>query len=101
EDEHYEFDHDEQSVELLPEGRQLVRSLRKPEAHDSICLITVYESLDREIRVNRIYTLDRHYVVRKGEIVIVYEFTGRLAEGRKWRGGIHPGCGSKEKVGVH
>jgi len=28
-------------------------------------------------------------VVRDGEVVIVDEFTGRLAEGRKWREGIH------------
>jgi len=100
EDEHYDFDHDEQSVELTAEGRQLVRALPKPEALDSIGLFTMYEYIERAIRVNRIYTLDRHYVVRKGEIVIVDEFTGRLAEGRKWRAGIHQAVEAKEKVEI-
>ncbi len=43
---------------------------------------------------------DRHYVVRDGEIVIVDEFTGRLAEGRKWRDGIHQAVEAKEGVEV-
>jgi len=99
-DEHYEFDHDQQSVELLGAGRQLVRALPKPAALDSIGLFTMYEYIERAIRVDRIYQRDRHYVVRKGEIVIVDEFTGRLAEGRKWRAGIHQAVEAKEKVEV-
>ena len=43
---------------------------------------------------------DRQYVVRDGEIVIVDEFTGRLAEGRKWRDGIHQAVEAKEGVEV-
>ena len=46
------------------------------------------------------FILDRHYVVRDGEIVIVDEFTGRMAEGRKWRDGIHQAVEAKEKVEV-
>jgi preprotein translocase subunit SecA len=44
--------------------------------------------------------LDRHYVVRDGEIVIVDEFTGRLGEGRKWRAGIHQAVEAKEDVKI-
>ena len=49
--------------------------------------------------------MDRQYVVRpndKGEpeIVIVDEFTGRLAEGRKWRDGIHQAIESKEGLEI-
>jgi preprotein translocase subunit SecA len=51
--------------------------------------VDLYEYIERAIRVLRDYHLDRQYVVRDGEIVIVDEFTGRLAEGRKWRDGIH------------
>ncbi len=32
---------------------------------------------------------DVHYVVQKGEVVIVDEFTGRLCPDRSWRGGLH------------
>jgi preprotein translocase subunit SecA len=44
--------------------------------------------------------LNRQYVVRDGEIVIVDEFTGRLAEGRKWRAGIHQAVEAQEGVEI-
>ena len=34
------------------------------------------------------------------EIVIVDEFTGRLAEGRKWRDGIHQAIEAKEDLEI-
>ena len=40
--------------------------------------------------------LDRHYIVRENEIVIIDESTGRAAEGRKWRDGIHQALEAKE-----
>ena len=46
----------------------------------------------------RAFLLDRHYVVRDGEIVIVDEFTGRMSEGRKWRDGLHQAIEAKENV---
>ena len=52
------------------------------------------------ILVEREYKLDRQYVVRDGEIVIVDEFTGRLAEGRKWREGLHQAVEAKQGVEV-
>jgi preprotein translocase subunit SecA len=99
-EEHYDYDHEKQSVELTAEGRQLVRSLPKPPAMDSVGMFTIYEYIERAIKVNRAFTLDRQYVVRDGEIVIVDEYTGRLSEGRKWRDGIHQAIEAKEGVEV-
>ncbi len=44
--------------------------------------------------------IDRDYVVKDGEIVIVDEFTGRLMPGRRWSHGIHQACEAKEGVAV-
>jgi len=99
-EEHYEYDHEKQSVELTPAGRQLVRNLPKPDAMDSVGMFTIYEYAERAIKVKRAFTLDRQYVIRDGEVVIVDEFTGRLSEGRKWRDGIHQAIEAKEKVEV-
>ena len=63
-------------------------------------LSTIYEHIERAIKVGREMFLDRQYVVRDGEIVIVDEFTGRLGEGRKWRAGIHQAVEAKEGVKV-
>jgi preprotein translocase subunit SecA len=99
-EEHYTYDHEKQSVELTASGRQLVRTLPKPAAMDSVGMFTIYEYIERSIKVNRAFTLDRQYVVREGEIVIVDEYTGRLSEGRKWRDGIHQAIEAKEGVEV-
>jgi preprotein translocase subunit SecA len=105
EDKHFEYEHDDKKVELTAAGRQLVRSLPKPEALGAMGLIDLYQYIERAIKVARDFHLDRQYVVKPGdkgvdEIVIVDENTGRLAEGRKWRDGIHQAIEAKEKIDV-
>jgi preprotein translocase subunit SecA len=87
--EDYTLEEDSRKVELTSKGRQHVRALPRPDQIRTVALVDLYEYIERAIRVHRDYHLDRQYVVRDGEIVIVDEFTGRLAEGRKWRDGIH------------
>jgi preprotein translocase subunit SecA len=100
EDEDYDYDHEKRTVELTRDGRQKARLLSKPPAMDTVGMVTIYQYLERAILVDREYHLDRQYVVRDGEIVIVDEFTGRLAEGRKWRDGIHQAVEAKQGVEV-
>lgn len=97
-DEDYEFDHEKKKVELNREGRQKARTLPKPDTMDTVGMVNIYQYLERAILVDREYHLDRQYVLRDGEIIIVDEFTGRLSEGRKWRDGIHQAVEAKEKV---
>ena len=101
EDEHYEYDHEKKKVELNAAGRQLVRALPQPEEMNGVGLIDSYEFVERSVKVARDFLLDQHYVVSdENEIVIVDEFTGRLAEGRKWRDGIHQSIEAKEGLEV-
>jgi len=99
-DDDYEFDHEKKTVELTREGRQKVRNLDKPDTLDAVGMVNMYHFIERAVLVDREYKFDRQYVVRDGEIVIVDEFTGRLAEGRKWRDGLHQAVESKQGVEV-
>jgi preprotein translocase subunit SecA len=99
-DEDYEYDHEKKTAELTREGRQKVRLLAKPEAMDAVGMVNIYHYVEQAIMVDREYTRDRQFVIRDGEVVIVDEFTGRLAEGRKWREGIHQAVEAKEGVEV-
>ena len=99
-EEDYEYDHEKKKVELTMRGRQRVRSLPQPEEMQGIGLIDAYEFIERGIKVSRDFLLNQHYVVKDGEIVIVDEFTGRLAEGRKWRDGIHQSIEAKEGIEI-
>jgi preprotein translocase subunit SecA len=46
------------------------------------------------------YQLDRDYIIRDGEVVIVDEFTGRTMPGRRWSDGLHQAIEAKEGVQV-
>lgn len=100
EDEDYEWDEDKKSVELTRKGRAKVRNIEKPPILDSVGMFDLYTFSERAIKVRREFHLERQYVVRDGEIVIVDEFTGRLSEGRKWRDGIHQAIEAKEGLEV-
>lgn len=99
-EEHWTLDEDNRKIELTARGRSLVRSIPRDELMRVVALVDLYEYIERAIKVLTEFHLNRHYVVRDGEIVIVDEFTGRLAEGRKWRDGIHQAIEAKEKIEV-
>jgi preprotein translocase subunit SecA len=99
-EEHYEYDHEKKTAELTAAGRRLVRNLPRNAALESVGMIRLYDFIERGLRAERAFLLDRHYVVRNGEIVIVDEFTGRMSEGRKWRDGLHQAIEAKEGVEV-
>ena len=99
-EEDYDFDHEKKTVELTREGRLKARTLDKPPELDTIGMVNIYRFIERSVLVDREYKLDRQYVVRDGEIVIVDEFTGRLAEGRKWREGLHQAVEAMQGVEV-
>jgi len=98
--EHFTIEEDSRKIELNSKGRQYVRSLPRSEDIRLAALVDLYEYIERAIKVVRDFHLERQYVVVDGEIVIVDEFTGRLAEGRKWRDGIHQAIEAKEEIEV-
>jgi len=56
--------------------------------------------LETAIRAKALFELNKEYVVKDGEIVIVDEFTGRLQPGRRWSEGLHQAIEAKEGVKV-
>jgi preprotein translocase subunit SecA len=56
--------------------------------------------LETAVRAQALYTNDKEYVVRDGNVVIVDEFTGRLQPGRRWSEGLHQAIEAKEGVPV-
>lgn len=56
--------------------------------------------LETAVRAKALYTKDKEYVVREGEVVIVDEHTGRLQPGRRWSDGLHQAIEAKEGVKI-
>ena len=57
--------------------------------------------IEQALRAHALYKLDRDYVVKDGEVVIVDEFTGRLMPGRRYSEGLHQAIEAKEKVEIN
>jgi preprotein translocase subunit SecA len=105
-DVHFEYDTQKKSAELLGAGRSIVRATPRPRLVEQVSLLELYDAVELALRARIAFIRDRHYVVRakedgKGqEIVIIDEFTGRIAEGRSWRDGLHQAVEAKENVDV-
>jgi preprotein translocase subunit SecA len=56
--------------------------------------------LETAVRAKALFTRDKEYVVKEGEVIIVDEFTGRLQPGRRWSEGLHQAVEAKEGVPV-
>lgn len=56
--------------------------------------------LETAVRARALFTKDKDYVVKDGEVIIVDTFTGRLQPGRRWSEGLHQAIEAKEGVKV-
>ena len=56
--------------------------------------------IDQSLRAHHLYRLDKQYVVRGDEVIIVDDFTGRLMPGRQWSDGLHQAVEAKERIRI-
>lgn len=56
--------------------------------------------LEAALKAETLYKLDKDYIVKEGEIIIVDEFTGRLMPGRRYSEGLHQAIEAKENVKI-
>ncbi|MDP1760347.1 MAG: preprotein translocase subunit SecA, partial [Candidatus Woesebacteria bacterium] len=56
--------------------------------------------LEQALKASVLFKIDKDYVVKDGEVIIVDEFTGRLMQGRRYSEGLHQAIEAKEKVKI-
>jgi len=56
--------------------------------------------LRQALRAKELFLKDEAYVVKKGEVILVDEFTGRLMPGRRYNEGLHQAIEAKEGLEV-
>ncbi len=78
------------SAGMLPEGGSL---------YDAANILLIHH-LNAALRAHNLFLKDQQYVVQKGEVIIVDEFTGRLMAGRRWSDGLHQAVEAKEGVRI-
>ena len=56
--------------------------------------------LETAVRAKALFTKDKDYVIKDGEVIIVDPFTGRMQPGRRWSEGLHQAIEAKEGVKI-
>ena len=98
-DVHYTVDEKQKSVLLTEEGFEAAEEiLNVTDLYDPREQWATY--ITNALKGKELYVLDRSYIVKGGEIMIVDEFTGRVMEGRRWGDGLHQAIEAKEGVEI-
>ncbi|VVA43432.1 Protein translocase subunit SecA [Candidatus Roizmanbacteria bacterium] len=56
--------------------------------------------IEAALKANTLFKLDKDYIVKDNEVIIVDEFTGRLLQGRRFSEGLHQAIEAKEGVTI-
>ena len=96
----YEVNEKEKFFNWKEEGEKKVISILKKDPWREGDFRTIHK-LENAIRAKEFFVLDKDYVIRNGEIMIVDEFTGRLLPGRRWSAGLHQAIEAKEHIRGH
>ena len=96
----YTVDEKRKAIQLTDDGITKAEKLLGIENIYTEGGIKYVHHLETAVRAKALFTRDKEYVVRNGEVVIVDEFTGRMQPGRRWSEGLHQAIESKEGVAV-
>jgi len=62
--------------------------------------VDLVHHLEQALKAHALFKLDKDYVVREGEVIIIDEFTGRMLHGRRYSEGLHQAIEAKEGVAI-
>ena len=104
----YEHDEKQRQAMLSESGSERIEEMLMEGGHlaeDSAGLydaanVSVVHHVNQAIRANKLYTKDKDYIIKAGEIVLIDEFTGRMMTGRRLSEGLHQAIEAKEGVEV-
>src|SRR5437763_585378 len=98
----FEVDEKQRTVNLTEVGMEKVEqrlkaaNLLKSESLYDVENVTVVHHVNQALRAHKLFTRDKDYIVRNGEVVIIDEFTGRMMPGRRYSEGLHQALEAKE-----
>lgn len=99
-DKHFKIDEKDRVVLLTEEGIKEAEKLFGVENLYTPENAILAHHLDQALKANYLFKEGKDYIVRKGEVLIIDEFTGRIAEGRRFSEGLHQALEAKERVEI-
>ena len=98
----YEVDEKQRTVALTEDGMEKIETLLrdtgqlKGETLYDVENVSVVHHINQALRAHSLFTRDKDYIVRDGEVVIIDEFSGRMMPGRRYSEGLHQALEAKE-----
>ena len=98
----YDVDEKQRTVTLTETGMEKIETLLRDAGQlkgDSLYdveNVSVVHHINQALRAHTLFTRDKDYIVRDGEVVIIDEFTGRMMPGRRYSEGLHQALEAKE-----
>lgn len=99
-EEHFTVDEKAKSVVLTEEGVKEAESVFHLDNYADPKNMELQHHVTQALKANYLFKVDKDYMVKDGEVIIVDEFTGRLMEGRRYSDGLHQAIEAKEGVKV-
>ena len=96
----YTVDEKAGAVMLTDDGVHKAEKFFGLENYSDAANMEIQHHVVQALKANYHMKIDKDYIVKDGEIVIVDEFTGRLMEGRRYSDGLHQAIEAKEGVRV-
>jgi len=62
--------------------------------------VSLVHHANQALRANTLYTINKDYIIKDGEVVLIDEFTGRMMAGRRLSEGLHQAIEAKEGVAI-
>ncbi|SHJ16077.1 protein translocase subunit secA [Clostridium cavendishii DSM 21758] len=97
---HFTIDEKAHAVMLTDEGVEEAEKAFHLDNYADAENMELQHYITQALKANYIMRLDKDYMVKDGEVIIVDEFTGRLMEGRRYSDGLHQAIEAKEGVKV-
>ncbi|HEX5732886.1 MAG TPA: preprotein translocase subunit SecA [Blastocatellia bacterium] len=96
----YHVDEKQHSASLTEEGVEVAERFTGVANLYDPTNMELLHCIEQGLKAHTLYHLDKQYIVKDGEVIIVDEFTGRVMPGRRWSDGLHQAVESKEGVKI-
>ncbi len=95
----FTIDEKQRTAHLTEAGIATIEGILKVENVYEKDFDTVFH-VEAALKARTLFTKDKDYIVKDGEVIIVDEFTGRLLHGRRFSEGLHQAIEAKERVEI-
>jgi len=102
----YEVDEKTQNASFNDKGNEQIenilreRDMLKGEDLYDVENVSIVHHINQALKAHKTQIIDKNYIVKDGQVILVDEFTGRLMDGRRLSEGLHQAIEAKEGVEI-